>query len=158
MYGVKLDDQPEAFFNGTSGCGGAFGLTCEQQVPILKFLGSNLDSSEHTLTVTNYAGVNRSFFGVCRRPVSWTQPIANVFIDLDSVVVVVPSTYAPRTLVEASSPFVQPSSPPSASRTQTLPASSPSGASNSGGFSHMTFFDPVVLLLLLLAPLLRRKI
>jgi hypothetical protein len=32
-------------------------------VPILKFLGSNLDDSEHTITITNYAGVNNSFFG-----------------------------------------------------------------------------------------------
>lgn len=62
-YGIKLDSDAEQFFNGTSGCGGAFGLTCEQQVPILKFLGSNLDDSEHTLTITNYAGVNSSFFG-----------------------------------------------------------------------------------------------
>lgn len=63
IYGIKLDDVPEAFFTGKSGCGGAFGMTCEQQVPILKYLGSNLDDSEHTITITNYAGVNNSFFG-----------------------------------------------------------------------------------------------
>ncbi|KAJ2927990.1 hypothetical protein H1R20_g9115, partial [Candolleomyces eurysporus] len=63
IYGIKLDNNPEEFYNGTSGCGGAFGLTCEQQVPILKYLGSNLDETEHTITITNYAGVNNSFFG-----------------------------------------------------------------------------------------------
>lgn len=89
IFGVKLDNETEELHNGTSGCGGAFGLTCEQQVPILKYFGSNLDDSEHTITITNYAGVNNSFF------------------DLDSIVVVETSAYAPRNLsLTTGSPFV----------------------------------------------------
>jgi hypothetical protein len=63
IYSVVLDGQPEVFLNGTSGCGGAFGLFCEQQAPTLKFLASNLNASRHTLKLTNHAGVNNSFFG-----------------------------------------------------------------------------------------------
>ena len=63
IYSVVLDEQPEVFLNDISGCGGAFGMTCEQQAPTLKFLASNLNDSRHTLKLTNHAGVNDSFFG-----------------------------------------------------------------------------------------------
>ncbi|KAF8816883.1 hypothetical protein BYT27DRAFT_7076140 [Phlegmacium glaucopus] len=87
IYSVVLDNGPAQFYNGTSGCGGSFEVRCEQQIPSLKYLASNLDSSLHTVTVTNYAGVNASFF------------------DLDSIVVTVPSRYAPRHLSTSTSPF-----------------------------------------------------
>ncbi|KAF9054145.1 hypothetical protein BJ165DRAFT_1337721 [Panaeolus papilionaceus] len=79
-YNVILDGGLPQGFNGISGCGGAFGMTCEQQVPTIKYLASNLDDSEHTVSLFNQAGQNDSFF------------------DLDSIVVVVPSSYKPRTL------------------------------------------------------------
>ncbi|KAF6749680.1 hypothetical protein DFP72DRAFT_852259 [Ephemerocybe angulata] len=110
VYGIKLDGSAEQFYNGTSGCGGAFGLTCEQQVPILKYFASNLDQSEHTVVITNYAGVNSSFF------------------DLDSVVVTVPSVYEPRQLADSGSPFV------STSGTATTgTAGTPTGSQSSSG-------------------------
>ena len=63
IYSIQLDSNSPLFYDGVSGCGGAFAMTCEQQVPTLAFLASNLDSSQHTLKVTNFAGVNQSFFG-----------------------------------------------------------------------------------------------
>jgi hypothetical protein len=63
FYNVYLDNAPSVTFNGVSGCGGAFGMTCEQQQPCLKYFGSNLNDSEHTLRIENLAGVNQSFFG-----------------------------------------------------------------------------------------------
>ncbi|KAF6750364.1 hypothetical protein DFP72DRAFT_910902 [Ephemerocybe angulata] len=110
VYGIKLDGSAEQFYNGTSGCGGAFGLTCEQQVPILKYFASNLDQSEHTVVITNYAGVNSSFF------------------DLDSVVVTVPSVYEPRQLADSGSPFVS----TSGTATTGTPGT-PTGSQSSSG-------------------------
>ncbi len=62
-YNVYLDNGTAQAFNGTSGCGGAFGQTCEQQQPCLKFFASNLDGSTHSLKIENLAGVNQSYFG-----------------------------------------------------------------------------------------------
>ncbi|TEB33891.1 hypothetical protein FA13DRAFT_1730166 [Coprinellus micaceus] len=142
-YGIKLDGDAEQFLNGTSGCGGDFGLTCEQQVPILKFLGSNLDDSEHTITITNYAGVNNSFF------------------DLDSVVVAVPSTYGPRQLADSGSPFVLPSgTPTSGTTTDGTPRSTSSSGSNvsNQNSAALLALNPLVLFCFLLLPLLHRKL
>ncbi|KAF5376722.1 hypothetical protein D9615_007837 [Tricholomella constricta] len=80
LYSVALDNRPVEIYSGVSGCGGAYGTTCEQQKPTLNYFASNLDSTLHTLTIANIAGVNNSFF------------------DLDSIVVTVPSVYAPRDL------------------------------------------------------------
>lgn len=140
-YGIKLDNNPEQFFNGTSGCGGAFGLTCEQQVPILKFLGSNLDDSEHTITVTNYAGVNNSFF------------------DLDSVVVTIPSTYGPRQLAASSSPFVSSSAAPASGTTSGETGSStPGSVSNENSAGPFAALNLAITFFTLLLPLLQRKL
>ena len=63
LYSVVLDNGTAQIFDGVSGCGGAFGMTCEQQQPCIKYFASNLDASEHSLTITNIPGVNNSFFG-----------------------------------------------------------------------------------------------
>ncbi|KAG6901555.1 hypothetical protein C0995_010612 [Termitomyces sp. Mi166 len=63
LYSVVLDNKTAQVYNGVSGCGGAFGGTCEQMKPTLEFIVSNLDGSLHTLTIENLAGVNKSFFG-----------------------------------------------------------------------------------------------
>ncbi|KAJ7162876.1 hypothetical protein C8R46DRAFT_330317 [Mycena filopes] len=85
LYSAILDGGAPQIFNGISGCGGAFGMTCEQMKPTLAYFASNLDSGVHNLSITNIAGVNNSFF------------------DLDSVVLSVPSVYAPRRGFAASS-------------------------------------------------------
>lgn len=64
LFSVVLDDRQAEVYNGVSGCGGAFGMTCEQQVPTIKYLASNLDGSDHKLTLTNQAGAHKSFFGM----------------------------------------------------------------------------------------------
>ncbi|KAJ3782527.1 hypothetical protein GGU11DRAFT_583613 [Lentinula aff. detonsa] len=84
LYSVVLDNGTEQIFDGISGCGGAFGQTCEQQQPTLAYFASNLAEGEHSLKITNMAGVNQSYF------------------DLDSIVLTIPSSYAPRTLTNGS--------------------------------------------------------
>ncbi|KAJ3872576.1 hypothetical protein F5051DRAFT_150965 [Lentinula edodes] len=84
LYSVVLDNGTEQIFDGVSGCGGAFGQTCEQQQPTLAYFTSNLAEGEHSLSITNLAGVNQSYF------------------DLDSIVLTIPSSYAPRTLTNSS--------------------------------------------------------
>ncbi|KAH9476859.1 hypothetical protein JR316_0010775 [Psilocybe cubensis] len=134
LYSVVLDDQPAVTLNGISGCGGAFGLTCEQQAPSIKYLASNLDGSEHKLTLINHANVNTSFF------------------DLDSIVVTVPSQYAPRQLASgSSSPFTNTtaSSPTTSSTLSATDANTTSGpGSNTSAalslFSTMT--NPILFL------------
>ncbi|KAG5639942.1 hypothetical protein DXG03_002281 [Asterophora parasitica] len=64
LYSVVLDNRPAEVYSGISGCGGAYGQTCEQQKPTLEYFASNLDGSLHNLTITNIAGVNNSFFGM----------------------------------------------------------------------------------------------
>ncbi|KAG6808171.1 hypothetical protein H0H92_005157 [Tricholoma furcatifolium] len=63
LYSIILDNQTAEIYNGISGCGGAFGMTCEQMKPTLEYFASNLDGSLHTLTIQNLAGVNQSYFG-----------------------------------------------------------------------------------------------
>lgn len=133
IYSVQLDSNSPLFYDGVSGCGGAFGLTCEQQVPTLKFLASNLDSSQHTLKVTNFAGVNQSYF------------------DLDSIVVAIPSVYAPRQLSNSSSPFVN------GTTGSTTPSHTASVSSSSGGAAKSSAAAPAIsnpLLLLVFTMLL----
>ncbi|KAJ7660454.1 hypothetical protein B0H17DRAFT_1095417 [Mycena rosella] len=101
-YRAVLDGGAPQLFDGISGCGGAYGMTCEQMQPTLAFFASNLDARPHTLSITNIAGVNGSFF------------------DLDSVVLSVPSVYAPRTLANGSS----------ATNTSSAAPSSPSSTSS----------------------------
>ncbi|KAF8970708.1 hypothetical protein BDZ97DRAFT_1724941 [Flammula alnicola] len=147
IYSVVLDNQPTEFFNGTSGCGGAFGLTCEQQIPTIKYLASNLDDSLHALTLVNHAGVNHSFF------------------DLDSIVVVVPSQYAPRQL-STGSPFVTTSSSSSSTTptagTSPIPSGGSGSSNHSAALSSISMMSNSLLLILLvsvlyiLRPTLRR--
>lgn len=63
LYSVTLDTETAGTFNGISGCGGAFGMTCEQMKPTLAYFASNLGQGSHTLKIENIAGVNKSFFG-----------------------------------------------------------------------------------------------
>jgi hypothetical protein len=63
IYSVVLDGRAPELFDGISGCGGAFGMTCEQMKPTLAYFASNLDSGPHNLSITNIAGVNNSYFG-----------------------------------------------------------------------------------------------
>ena len=60
-------DSKTYHYNGTSGCGGAFGLTCEEQRPCIKFMASNLAEGNHTLKLSNNANgpaqTSVSFFG-----------------------------------------------------------------------------------------------
>lgn len=100
FYNVTLDNKTSAIFNGVSGCGGAFGATCEQQKPTLQYIAHNLDGSLHTVKVENLAGVNNSF------------------LDIDSFVVTVPSVYAVRNLSETAS-GAMPSPVPSATGTNS---------------------------------------
>ncbi|KAJ7480584.1 hypothetical protein FB451DRAFT_1085772 [Mycena latifolia] len=123
-YRAVLDGGAAQLFDGISGCGGAFAQTCEQMKPTLAFFASNLNASEHTLTITNIAGVNGSYF------------------DLDSVVLSVPSVYAPRTLGNASS-----SSSPNASSSAGAP-SGPSPSSPSSALRSAPSFAPLLWLVL----------
>ncbi|KAJ7119812.1 hypothetical protein C8R44DRAFT_788889 [Mycena epipterygia] len=127
-YRVVLDGGAPQLFDGISGCGGAFGMTCEQMKPTLAYFASNLDSGLHNLTITNIAGVNSSFF------------------DLDSVVLSVPSVYAPRTLSNLSS------------STNTSSSPSPSGstpAGSSGALALGGALNPLLFLVLGVMWLLR---
>ncbi|KAF4612336.1 hypothetical protein D9613_003937 [Agrocybe pediades] len=129
LYSVVLDGRPAVTLNGVSGCGGAFGMTCEQQQPSIKYLASNLDDSVHNLTLTNLPGVHGTFF------------------DLDSIVVTVPSQYGPRQLADsASSPFTS-SSPTAGS--QTSPTSGGNNPVNTGAASSsmQMMFNPLFLLI-----------
>ncbi|TRM63491.1 hypothetical protein BD626DRAFT_494497 [Schizophyllum amplum] len=83
LYNVTLTSQNTStsqILSGVSGCGGAFGETCEQQQPSLKFFASNLANQTYHLKLSNIAGENNSYF------------------DLDSIVLSVPSEYEPRDL------------------------------------------------------------
>ena len=117
-YAVIFDSKTYEY-NGTSGCGGAFGETCEEQRPCIKFMASNLAKGNHTLTVLNRpegpGQTNMSYFGAYTifffRQKKLPQKLTLLFlkfyfIDFDSVVVTVPSTYAPRELSNTTYPFV----------------------------------------------------
>jgi hypothetical protein len=104
LYTVSLDNGTEQVFNGVSGCGGAFGQTCEQQQPTLAYFASNLAQGEHSLKISNLAGVNQSYFGM-RSFIGIIILLAlNVlcYLDLDSIVLTIPSSYAPRILTNGS--------------------------------------------------------
>ncbi|KAJ6624379.1 hypothetical protein B0H10DRAFT_737973 [Mycena sp. CBHHK59/15] len=122
LYRTVLDGGAQVY-DGISGCGGAFGMTCERMKPTLAFFASNLDSALHNLTITNLAGVNKSFF------------------DLDSIVLSVPTVYAPRQLVNSST-STSPSSSASASA-----GASPSGSPNDA-HPLLGTFNPLLLLVL----------
>ncbi|TFK68794.1 hypothetical protein BDN72DRAFT_960023 [Pluteus cervinus] len=80
LYQVTVDSNPPELYDDVSGCGSAFAMTCEQQKPCLKFLGSNLGEGQHTMKIENIAPGDLSFF------------------DFDSITLTVPSVYAPRDL------------------------------------------------------------
>jgi len=90
LFTVTLDDRAAEQFNGVSGCGGAFAHACEKD-GTLAYIASNLNSSLHTVTVRNIAGVNNSFF------------------DLDCMTYTTPSEYAVRGLSLKTSGGVSPS-------------------------------------------------
>ncbi|KAK0221386.1 hypothetical protein IW262DRAFT_895121 [Armillaria fumosa] len=131
-YNVYLDNGTAQTFNGTSGCGGAFGQTCEQQQPCLKFFASNLNGSTHSLKIENLAGVNQSYF------------------DFDSIVLSVPSEYAPRELSGTSTNASVTSS--STSSTST------SSSSSSNGASPLIAWNPMLLLFLAFIYLFRSRL
>jgi len=107
-------------------------MTCEQMKPTLAYFASNLDSGLHNISITNIAGVNNSYF------------------DLDSVMLSVPSVYAPRTLGGASS------SPGNASSSSSGGAPSPSaGASGSVPLMNTPLLNPLLFLVLGVMWLLR---
>ncbi|KAJ3837274.1 hypothetical protein F5878DRAFT_622882 [Lentinula raphanica] len=110
LYSVVLDNGTEQIFNGISGCGGAFGQTCEQQQPTLAYFASNLAEGEHSLKITNLAGVNQSYF------------------DLDSIVLTIPSEYAPRSLTNGSDSDSGSGSGSSGNSTSGSPSSSSNAA------------------------------
>jgi len=126
LYSVTLDNKTAEVYDGVSGCGGAFAMTCEQQQPTLAYFASNLDDTLHTVKVVNMAGVNHSFF------------------DLDSIVATVPSKYAPRQLA----------SPPGSSVTSSATSSSTSPAKSSAS-TLSPVANPLLLLVLAVILLLR---
>ena len=67
LYEVTLSSNSSGstsqVLSGVSGCGGAFGETCEQQLPSLKYFASNLANETYTLRLANIAGENNSYFG-----------------------------------------------------------------------------------------------
>ncbi|KAJ7280035.1 hypothetical protein C8J57DRAFT_119034 [Mycena rebaudengoi] len=76
LYTVTLDNREPEQFNGVSGCGGAFAHACEKD-NTLAYFAANLDSSLHTVTLTNIPGELGAFF------------------DLDAIVYTTPSKYLP---------------------------------------------------------------
>ncbi|KAF8900121.1 hypothetical protein CPB84DRAFT_1048079 [Gymnopilus junonius] len=137
FYSVTLDSSPPITLNGISGCGGAFGMTCEQQAPSIKYLASNLDDSLHQITLVNHANVNSSFF------------------DLDSIVVTVPSQYGPRQLSTSSSPFA---SSVATTPSSISPGSATSIAKSSASATHsfaLNAIHPLLFLTTLMFYLLR---
>ncbi|KAK0504460.1 hypothetical protein EDD18DRAFT_1276388 [Armillaria luteobubalina] len=133
-YNVYLDNGTAQTFDGTSGCGGAFGQTCEQQQPCLKFFASNLNGSTHSLKIENLAGVNQSYFG----------------IDFDSIVLSVPSEYAPRELSGYSTNG-------SATSSSTSSAST-SSSSSSNAASPLNAWNPMLLLVVAFIYLFRSRL
>ncbi|KAJ7049563.1 hypothetical protein C8F01DRAFT_1183187 [Mycena amicta] len=111
LYTVSLDSGAPQTFDGVSGCGGAFAMTCEQQQPTLAYFASNLDGRTHTLKLTNLAGANASYF------------------DLDSIVLSVPSVYAPRNLSTTGDSTASSSGSPSQPGPSTSASATPSSAS-----------------------------
>ncbi|KAF5366706.1 hypothetical protein D9758_006444 [Tetrapyrgos nigripes] len=130
LYSVVLDNGTAEIYDDVSGCGGAFGMTCEQQQPTLKYFASNLAEGQHTLTLTNMAGVNHSFF------------------DLDSIVLTIPSVYAPRQLENSTSGS-------SSSSSNSSGSTSPSSNDDNSAATLFTSLNPLMLLVLTVVFLLR---
>ncbi|KAG8846602.1 hypothetical protein FRB96_001946 [Tulasnella sp. 330] len=119
-YSVVLDNGPTQTYNTLSGCGGGYGKFCEKTQPSLKYLASNLDSSQHTITVINNANSNGSSF------------------NLDRFVYTTPSVYAPMNITAAANStgtFVNPTSTGSTSAN----ASGTSAPKEPFGFSARDF-------------------
>ena len=95
LFSVTLDNRTAQQFDGVSGCGGAFRKYCEKD-NTLAYFASNLDSSLHTVTVQNNAGVNHSFFGEWPATNEWFQNSSFDIADLDAMVYTTPSEYAVR--------------------------------------------------------------
>lgn len=98
LFSVTLDNRTAQQFNGVSGCGGVFKKYCEKD-NTLAYFASNLDSSLHTVTLQNNAGVNHSFFGTwttCAISASKINILIFGYTDLDAMVYTTPSEYAVR--------------------------------------------------------------
>lgn len=80
LFTVTLDNRTSEHFDGVSGCGGAFAKACEK-TNTLAYFASNLDSSLHTVTVQNNAGVNNSYFGALLVLSDWI-PSLRYFIQI----------------------------------------------------------------------------
>ncbi|KAI5886975.1 uncharacterized protein SCHCODRAFT_02602681 [Schizophyllum commune H4-8] len=134
LYEVTLSSNSSGsssqVLSGVSGCGGAFGETCEQQLPSLKYFASNLANETYTLRLANIAGENNSYF------------------DLDSIILSVPSEYDPRNL--SSHDSIPTSS--GASPSQTVG----SGDSSSDNNSALALHNPLAVLVLSMLWLVRR--
>jgi hypothetical protein len=105
LFSVTLDNRTAHQFNGVSGCGGVFKKYCEKD-NTLAYFASNLDSSLHTVTLQNNAGVNHSFFGtLTSRAISASKVNTLIFdyADLDAMVYTTPSEYAVRQPAASSS-------------------------------------------------------
>ena len=83
-----------------------------------------------------------------------------IFLDLDSIVVTVPSVYAPRNLTTSSSPFISPSTSGTVAPGPSSPASTGAGGKNAAPSSLLMMSNPLLLLtftvLYLLRPTLHR--
>lgn len=95
LFSVTLDNRTAQQFDGVSGCGGAFRKYCEKD-NTLAYFASNLDSTLHTVTVQNNAGVNHSFFGEWPATIEWFRNLSFDLADLDAMVYTTPSEYAVR--------------------------------------------------------------
>ncbi|KAG8874390.1 hypothetical protein FRB97_005951, partial [Tulasnella sp. 331] len=108
-YSVVLDSGPPQTYNTLLGCGGGTSNLCQKTQPSLKYYASNLNSSQHTITVTNNANPSGASF------------------NLDRFVYTTPSVYAPVNVSATSnSTFVSPTSTGSTSSTSAPKASSAS--------------------------------
>ncbi|KIY46123.1 hypothetical protein FISHEDRAFT_60598 [Fistulina hepatica ATCC 64428] len=128
LYNVTLsstDGSTVETYDGISGCGGAYGQTCEQQHPTLAYFASNLDNISYHLKLVNDAGVNGSYF------------------DLDSIVLTIPSVYAPRNL-SSTSTSTSTSTIGSASAT----SSTGGGNASNGAAAALLASNPVVFIAL----------
>jgi hypothetical protein len=77
---VTLDGVPLGYtLSGASGCGGAFGKTCEK-LGTLAWVRAGLGEGTHTVEVRNVAGVNNSFFGAFGSGRHGLPPWSRLFI------------------------------------------------------------------------------
>jgi hypothetical protein len=151
-YTVTFDSKTY-HYNGTSGCGGVFGLTCEEQRPCIKFMASNLAEGNHTLKLANNANgpsqTGASFFGAHNFLVFFPT-IYLVFSDFDSIVVTEPSMYGPRELSNATNPFI------SAPNSTNITGGTTGGTSHSAAPNGLPMMSNSLLLLFVTVILLLR--